>query len=622
MVSGAEPSGCPSAPAAPAGSLPRFGQRGLIHHRLEELAQRRGGRGQRPERHVARLVGRHRTQGERVQHRLPGGDVLGLVAREEVLLQRLVLLLDAGLLRGGTQQPLLARDLVLDGDQTVEEGGLEAGRGKEAGDRDRGQFTPVDGLEHLVGIRARLVDQHPVEQSLLRRGVLLQAGIGELGERHAGEHPLGVGDQRRVGADEHGASRVELEHRVEVGPQRLAALGVEPPGVDVLLPVAHHPGGDDVLVRSVAGQHPVDLQRLVGRARIVEVRLQHLLDAKDQARAERALERAVVRLFRGGEDAAALAEAEGLADRRLSLSRRISHGERAQRPQQQGVRVGKVGAADLDLAEKIRGTDPVLFHRLVDVRDQCAVRREADAERGDREPDRERHDREPCRPHDPRPADRGPVGGDPPRLPEDHPDEEVVDEEAAPLPGHFRRRTAQDAGGRADELVERGAFLRAGGEVEPAQDRVGVVARRLEHARQEGDRRVAQRVELRREAEDQRAAGLVRLALQAVEQVFRQAQDEGIELGRDLGHGVLGAVLGLEGGAPDDLALLLAQVAEELGEPLDEVGLREHDVDAGRRPSAGRAVPRDGFAPRPHGRCARRRTGRRDRRSRSRRSRR
>ena len=67
---------------------------------------------------------------------------------------------------------------------------------------------------------------------------------------------------------------------------------------------------------------------------------------------------------------------------------------------------------------------------------------------------------------------------------------------------------------RADEGVERRSFLRSRGEIEAAQGRGRLVARRLEDAIEEVGDRLSDRAELRRKSEQDRSRAQVRLILQ------------------------------------------------------------------------------------------------------------
>ena len=132
---------------------------------------------------------------------------------------------------------------------------------------------------------------------------------------------------------------------------------------------------------------------------------------------------------------------------------------------------------------------------------------------------------------------------------------------------------------RADQLVDRRALLRSRSEVEAAQRRVGVVARRLEDAGQEIDDGALQRRHLAREAEDLGARGRVVLVLQSIRQPLVQPLDQRVVFRRHVADHVAGLVGGLEGMAPDHAALRLGQRAEELVEAGDEVGLGEDGID-------------------------------------------
>ena len=142
-------------------------------------------------------------------------------------------------------------------------------------------------------------------------------------------------------------------------------------------------------------------------------------------------------------------------------------------------------------------------------------------------------------------------------------------------------RQAELAGHGAHQAVDRGAVLGAAGEVDAAQQRPLLQPRRAEDLQQELVGDVAQRGELLREAIDQRCGRRVRLGLHALEHAVVEAVDQQVELLREVGDGaaLVLAVIEREGHAPDLLALLLAEIGEELGEAGDEVALGEQHVD-------------------------------------------
>ena len=132
---------------------------------------------------------------------------------------------------------------------------------------------------------------------------------------------------------------------------------------------------------------------------------------------------------------------------------------------------------------------------------------------------------------------------------------------------------------RADDGVERGALLHAGGEVEPAQRRRRLVARRLEHAVEKFDDGLADRRHLRRQAEQGRAGAGVGLVLQPLRHALEDALDEQVELLRNLRDGVSGLARGLERRAPHHVAAGLVEIGEISGEARDQVQLGEDGVD-------------------------------------------
>src|SRR5262249_2102906 len=87
--------------------------------------------------------------------------------------------------------------------------------------------------------------------------------------------------------------------------------------------------------------------------------------------------------------------------------------------------------------------------------------------------------------------------------------------------------------------------------------------------------------DLLREAEDERAPLRIGLLLQPLHHAVVEAPDEELEL---IGIGgnyaaLLARLLGREGHAPDLLALLPAEIVEELDETGDEIRLGEQHVD-------------------------------------------
>ena len=63
-------------------------------------------------------------------------------------------------------------------------------------------------------------------------------------------------------------------------------------------------------------EHQIDLERLVDEGRIVDVLLDLLLERQDEPRPHQPLQRLLIEIVRGVLQARALAEAEGLLERR------------------------------------------------------------------------------------------------------------------------------------------------------------------------------------------------------------------------------------------------------------------------------------------------------------------
>ena len=74
--------------------------------------------------------------------------------------------------------------------------------------------------------------------------------------------------------------------------QRLAAVRIAGAGIEIVGPVAPHPGDDEFAVdRLLPAEHQIDFERLVEEAGHVAVRFEHLLEPVNQPRAEHPLER-------------------------------------------------------------------------------------------------------------------------------------------------------------------------------------------------------------------------------------------------------------------------------------------------------------------------------------------
>jgi len=177
-------------------------------------------------------------------------------------------------------------------------------------------------------------------------------------------------------------------------------------------------------------------------------------------------------------------------------------------------------------------------------------------------------------------------------LGEDDAAQQVREEVAAARRGGRRQHLALEAVGTRDvaqHAIKRAALLGAAGEVDTAHHRLlaegraeeGLVEERLEH--------LAQRRELLREREQRGPALRVALFFHTRGQARVQARDQRVELGGEggaqAGAGGHGEV---ERGAPHLRARLAPEVAEELGEAGQQVGLGDDHVD--REAHAQRAV--------------------------------
>ena len=189
-----------------------------------------------------------------------------------------------------------------------------------------------------------------------------------------------------------------------------------------------------------------------------------------------------------------------------------------------------------------------------------------------------------------RPADVLEVGRDPACLFEHHFLQQVRQEEALALAREHDRRRALRPEVPAEctkNPVNRCAFLRAGREIDTAQCCIDVIAGRFENLDQEVVDRVLQRRHLRRETEGPAAFLRVRRGRQPVGKLRGQREHQLVELLGEIRHHVVGAVLRLEGRAPDDRTLRVRQVAEVIHEARDQIHLgqdhvdRERDVEAG-----------------------------------------
>ena len=162
---------------------------------------------------------------------------------------------------------------------------------KSAGTISASSGAAVDRLEHEAGLGpgtlrdAEILERHRGRQRL-------EVAIGLVGEAQPRQRPLRVLDEEAVELEARAAAGIEVEHGAEVLFELVARLTVVGTGIEAL-PVRLHPRDDEVVVGlgRDAAEHHVDLERLVGRHRIVDGLLDLALEPEDEARAEHALER-------------------------------------------------------------------------------------------------------------------------------------------------------------------------------------------------------------------------------------------------------------------------------------------------------------------------------------------
>ena len=84
------------------------------------------------------------------------------------------------------------------------------------------------------------------------------------------------------------------------------------------LPVSREPVDDQIVVdlRRLAAEHEINLERLIDEARVVDVLLDLLLERQNEPGTQQPFEGLAVEIVRRVLEAGALAQAEGLFDRR------------------------------------------------------------------------------------------------------------------------------------------------------------------------------------------------------------------------------------------------------------------------------------------------------------------
>ena len=122
-------------------------------------------------------------------------------------------------------------------------------------------------------------------------------------------------------------------------------------------------------------------------------------------------------------------------------------------------------------------------------------------------------------------------------------------------------------------------MLSSGSEVEAAQVRLCVIARRLEDLIEEIEDRSLERGDLGRETIKQNAVAWRRLFLKTIGEVVGQALDEQIEFRGDFADEVARLIVGLECRSPNLAASLVGKVRKILDEARDEVALCEQRID-------------------------------------------
>ena len=197
------------------------------------------------------------------------------------------------MLAGLAQHPAVALDAIGDVAEPVDEVVLKAEIGEEFRNADVLQRRIAGTFEHAGGIRAAFLRSHPVAGAG-RAGLRFQQRIGALRHVQAGKGLLALPDQAAIELDER-LPAFEVEHGVELLFERLAAFGVGGARIEIVGPVAPHPGLDQLaILRLLPAEHQIDLQCLVDEARIGGLGVELLFQAEDQARAEHPLERDVI----------------------------------------------------------------------------------------------------------------------------------------------------------------------------------------------------------------------------------------------------------------------------------------------------------------------------------------
>ena len=350
-------------------------------------------------------------------------------------------------------------------------------------------------------------------------------------------------------------------------------------------PFIHEPGHDEGIVgrRGRMPEQFVDLERLVKRQQVVvaDILGDAVLDVQDQARAKVPFQPVAVGGLRRAAQRLALAQPEALLPGACILGLGIARGQGAEIAQKRQDRC-EVRVSDLGRLQLQPGLVAVLRRSGLGAADQVVIAVEAVAPEPHQHqrPDHQHGDgaiaQDALAPH------RAGILGHPPGLGEDHLAQQVVQEEALAAPrgaGPRGGHVAKAALHRAQHLVDRCAFLRARGEIEPAQHRIDLVARRPEDTLEQRQHPVLEHGNLRGKTEDGNARHAVGLLVHAVGDLGRKPRQQRVEFGPGMRQCRLLAAGWPEGGTPDLLAARDTETAEELGETGHEVGLGEKDVD-------------------------------------------
>jgi len=172
---------------------------------------------------------------------------------------------------------------------------------------------------------------------------------------------------------------------------------------------------------------------------------------------------------------------------------------------------------------------------------------------------------------------------------EDHLAEEGLEEKGAAA-RHLHRlegelgeiELAGDAVSGGDGLI---VLLERAGEVEPADQGLGVVGIVFHEVFRELAEGLLETVELKREGEERGPLLVGPVARELVGAHLGEPLEQGLEMLVHHPHRVeaLGLIVG-QGGAPDLLPLLLGEVCEELAEALQAIELREDQIHRDLRP--------------------------------------